>query len=390
MTRANRHWRFWAWGFVIFIAIVWLLRSMLAPFVAGMAIAYLLDPVTDRLEEQGMPRWAATTVVLSGFTLVLVLAFLLLLPLLQNQVVQLVQMAPEWIAWAKREVMPMIQRFMQRLSPADMEKLRDAAGGYAGTAVSWTADMLRNLVSRGIAIVDVLTMLFIMPIVAFYLLRDWDRLIATINDWLPRHYAATIREQARAVDATLAGFVRGQATVCLVLGAFYAVALTIAGLSFGLVIGMVSGILSFIPFVGSLVGFAASVGIALFQFDEFWRVLLVAGIFIFGQAVEGNILTPKLVGDKVGLHPVWVIFALMAGGALFGFVGVLLAVPVAAVIGVLARFALKQYMESSLYRGYGGGPVPKPLDLPPDPLLSHPAAEGAEQRQNVADLHPPP
>lgn len=387
--RANRQWKFWLWGFVGFIVVVWLLRSMLAPFVAGMAVAYLLDPLADKLEARRVPRWAATTIVLLGFLLSAVLALLLLLPLLQAQVVQLIEVAPEWIAWAKKEVLPAIQRWLRRLPAAEAKQLREAAGSYAGTAVGWTADVLRNILTKGVAIIDILSVIFITPIVAFYLLRDWDRLIATVDSWLPRPYAETIRSQAREVDTTLAGFVRGQATVCLFLGVFYAVALTAAGLDFGLVIGLITGILSFIPFVGSLVGFVASVGLALFQFDEFWRVGLIAGIFFFGQAVEGNILTPKLVGDKVGLHPVWVMFALLAGGALFGFVGVLLAVPVAAVIGVLTRFGLRQYMQSSLYRGFETVEA-TPLDLAPDPLLSHPAAEGAERGAGVADLPPKP
>lgn len=387
--RANRQWKFWLWGFVAFIAAVWLLRSMLAPFVAGMAVAYLLDPVADKLEARGVPRWAATTLVLLGFLLAAVLALLLLAPLLQAQIVQLVEVAPQWIDWAKQEVLPAIQRLLRRLPASDVKQLREAAGNYAGTAVGWTADVLRNILTSGVAIIDILSVIFITPIVAFYLLRDWDRLVETVDGWLPRPYLETIREQARAVDRTLAGFVRGQATVCLSLGVFYAVALTAAGLSFGLVIGLITGILSFIPFVGSLVGFVASVGLALFQFDELWRVGLVAGIFFFGQAIEGNILTPKLVGDKVGLHPVWVMFALLAGGALFGFVGVLLAVPVAAVIGVLTRFCLQRYMQSSLYRGFEvAGPTP--LDLPPDPLLSHPAAQGAERGDGVADMPPKP
>ncbi len=389
MNTQERQWRFWAWTFAIFILLVWLLRSMLAPFVAGMAVAYLLDPVVDRLERRHVPRWAATTLVLIGFVLALALALLLLVPLIQDQVVQLIHMAPEWVAWAKKEVLPTVQRWLKRLSPSDVQKLREAAGDYAGTAVGWTAEILRNVVDRGIALVDILSVIFITPIVAFYLLRDWDRLIAAVDGWLPRHHADTIREQARAVDTTLAGFVRGQATVCLALGTFYALALTAAGLDFGLVIGMISGLLSFIPFVGTLFGFVASVGIALFQFDETWRIGLVVGLFLFGQAIEGNVLTPKLVGDKVGLHPVWVIFALMAGGALFGFVGVLLAMPVAAVLGVLTRFLLKRYTDSSFYRGHGPA-EPAGLDLPPDPLLSHPAAQGAERGGGVADIPPPP
>lgn len=386
--QANRQWKFWAWGLVIFILLFWLLRSMLAPFVVGMAVAYLLDPVADKLEARGWKRWSATTVVLLGFLLAVVLALLLLAPLLQAQITQLINVAPEWIAWAKQELLPTIQRWLRRLPASEQQQIRAAAGNYAGTAVGWTADVLRNILTSGVAIIDVLSVIFITPIVAFYLLRDWDRLVAAVDGWLPRPYAPVIREQASEVDRTLSGFVRGQALVCLFLGVFYALGLTIAGLEFGLVIGLITGILSFIPFVGSFVGFAASVGLALFQFDEMWRVGVIAGIFFLGQAIEGNFLTPKLVGDRVGLHPVWVIFALMAGGALAGFVGVLIAVPVASIIGVLARFCLKQYTQSSYYHGLQP-PQAAPLDLPPDPLLSHPAAEGAE-RAGPADTRPAP
>ena len=386
---AARQWRFWLWTLIVFIGLVWLLRSVLAPFVAGMAIAYLLDPLVDRLERRGMPRWAGTTIVLLGFALALVLSLLLLVPLLQGQAMQLVQTIPSWINWARDEALPYVQHLMEQLPQEDMDRLRGAVGDYAGTAVSWTADLLKGVLTQGVALVDIVSVVLITPIVAFYLLRDWDRLIDNVDSWLPRQHIDTIREQARAVDNTLSGFVRGQATVCLVLGVFYAVALTMAGLKFGLIIGMVAGLLSFIPFVGSLVGFMASVGVALFQFDEMWRVAIVAGIFFFGQAIEGNVLTPKLVGDKVGLHPVWVIFALMAGGALFGFVGILLAVPMAAVIGVLVRFVLGQYLDSRIYRDPGpAAPTPCPeIDI--DPLPATPAAEGTDRR-NLSDYRPAP
>ncbi|WP_051330557.1 AI-2E family transporter [Niveispirillum irakense] len=386
---AARQWRFWLWTLIVFIGLVWLLRSVLGPFVAGMAIAYLLDPLVDRLERRGVARWAGTTIVLLGFALALILSLLLLVPLLQGQAMQLVQTIPSWVSWAREEALPYVQHLMEQLPQEDMDKLRGAVGDYAGTAVSWTADLLKGVVTQGVALVDIISVVLITPIVAFYLLRDWDQLIANMDSWLPRQHIGTIREQAKAVDNTLSGFVRGQATVCLVLGAFYAVALTAAGLKFGLIIGMVAGLLSFIPFVGSLVGFLASVGVALFQFDEMWRVAIVAGIFFFGQAVEGNVLTPKLVGDKVGLHPVWVIFALMAGGALFGFVGILLAVPMAAVIGVLVRFVLGQYMDSTIYRGPApAAPTPCP-EIAIDPLPADPAAEGTDRRI-LSDYRPAP
>jgi predicted PurR-regulated permease PerM len=195
----------------------------------------------------------------------------------------------------------------------------------------------------------------ITPVVAFYLLRDWDRIVIQIDSWLPRRYAETIREQVRAVDATLAGFLRGQGTVCLILAVYYGLGLSLAGLDFGLVIGLVAGLLSFVPYVGAIVGLLLSVGLALVQFDAWMPIAIVAAVFILGQVVEGNFLTPKLVGESVGLHPVWIIFALLAGSALFGFVGLLLAIPATAVVGVGVRFGLDRYLASAYFQGPGGG-----------------------------------
>lgn len=343
--------RFWLIGFAVFALALWVLADMLLPFVAGLAIAYLLDPLVDRLERLGLARWLGTTLVLLSFLVLIVLLVLLLVPLVRAQATHLAEVLPSYATSVRQRLMPTIDQLVRRLSPQDVARLRDAAGNYAGDALSWVGAVLSRILSGGVALFDVLSVMFITPVVAFYLMRDWDILVAKVDSWLPRHHIGTIRAQAREVNETLAGFVRGQATVCIVLGLFYAVALSAAGLDFGLVIGLVAGILSFIPYVGSLFGFVASTGLALLQFDSLWRVGIVVAIFLLGQAVEGNVLTPKLVGERVGLHAVWVIFALLAGGSLFGFVGVLLAVPVAAVIGVLARFALGRYMESSYYRG---------------------------------------
>ncbi|ASG22602.1 AI-2E family transporter [Nitrospirillum viridazoti] len=350
-THAGRQIRFWLVGLVVGVVLIWLLRGMLLPFVAGMAIAYLLDPVADRLEGFGLPRLAATCVVLLIFVVVVVLCILLLVPLIQQQVTQLIESLPAIITWARDETMQRVRSLMAALPPDDIERLRGAASEYVGTLVGWGADFIKNLFSGGAALFGLVSLLFITPVVAFYLLRDWDRMVATLDGWLPREHAEVVREQLRAVDRTLAGFVRGQATVCLALGAFYALAMTAVGLNFGLVIGLIAGILSFIPYVGTVVGFGASVGVALFQFHDLWREGLVVALYILGHLLEGYVLTPKLVGDKVGLHPVWVMFALLAGGSLFGFTGVLLAVPVAAVIGVLVRFGLRQYLASSYYTG---------------------------------------
>lgn len=355
---ARRQFRFWMIGLGVFLAVLWLLGDVLLPFVAGMAIAYFLDPPADRLERLGMARWLATTLVLSGFALVLLMVLLLLLPLIQAQIIQLVETLPLIVAWIRESLVPLVETLLLRLSEEDLGRLRSAAGSFAGDAVGWIAALARRVITGGVALFDVLSLLFITPIVAFYLLRDWDPMVARVRSWLPRQHAPVILAQVAEVDRTLAGFVRGQASVCLVLGLFYALALSIVGLEFGLVIGLLAGFLSFIPFVGSLVGFAGSVGIALFQYDTWLMVGVVAAIFLLGQAVEGNVLTPRLVGGRVGLHPVWVIFALLAGGSLFGFVGVLLAVPVAAVIGVVARFALAQYLASRYYTGSTPSPDP--------------------------------
>ncbi|ACI98951.1 AI-2E family transporter [Rhodospirillum centenum] len=368
--------RFWMVGLGVFITLIWLLHEMLLPFVAGMAVAYLLDPLADRMERTGLPRWLAATLVLLAFMLGATVAAVLLFPLMQAQIVQIAESAPGWIAWVKEEFLPDLEAIVARLSPEDVERLRQAVGEYAGTVVSWTAALLRGLLVQGVALVDVLSVLLITPVVAFYLLRDWDRLVRTVDGWLPRPHAPTIRGQVREVDRTLAGFVRGQATVCIALGLLYAAALSLTGLNFGLIVGLIAGLLSFIPYVGSLVGFGLSVGIAVFQYDDLWRIALVAGIFVVGQTIEGYFLTPKLVGERVGLHPVWVMFALLAGGSLFGFVGVLLAVPVAAVIGVLVRFGLRQYLSSTYYMGVDPEPSGPPV-FPPEPVLAHPAAEGA-------------
>jgi predicted PurR-regulated permease PerM len=219
--------------------------------------------------------------------------------------------------------------------------------------LSWLGGLLVGLVSSGVALINLLSLLFITPLVAFYLLRDWPKITARIDHWLPKAEAKTVRAQLREIDRTLAGFARGQALVCLALAIFYAVTLTAAGLDFGVLVGLFAGLASFIPFLGAFGGGLLSIGLALIQFPTWSQVFVIAVIFVAGQIIEGYVLTPKLVGDRVGLHPVWIIFALMVGGALFGFLGLLLAVPAAAAAGVLVRFAIERYLASPFYRGQG-------------------------------------
>ena len=357
MTR-RREIIYWVAGFAAFIFLLYILRGMLFPFLAGMAVAYFLDPATDKLESWGWSRTLATTAVSAVFTLIIIAVLLVLLPLLQSQVFELARRIPIYAEVLREQATPLLEVLRERVSAQDLEQIRDAAGGIAGEALRWVGDLLSQIWSGGLALFNVLSLVFVAPIVGFYLLRDWDRITAKIDSWLPRDHAETIRAQAREIDKRLAGFIRGQAVVCIILATYYGIGLTWAGLDFGLIVGLGSGIISFIPYVGALVGFTVGVGLAFLQFTELLPVGLVALVFVIGQTVEGNFLTPKLVGDQVGLHPVWIIFALFACGTVFGFVGVLLAIPLAAVIGVLGRFALDRYLHSELYGG--GDDAPRP------------------------------
>lgn len=343
--------RFWLIGLALFLIALYLLRGILLPFVAGMAVAYFLDPICDWLEQHGCSRSWATAIVSVGFAIVIIIALLLLAPLLQRQILDFAGRLPGYIDAVTNRLLPWIQGVAERLGIANLGDLRGTAGAQVGSIVSWIGGALARLVSSGVAFANLLSLLFITPVVAFYLLRDWDRLMRQIDALLPREHRDTIHAQLLEIDRSLAGFARGQASVCLVLGIFYAVGLSLIGLDFGLVVGMGIGLLSFIPYVGSISGLIVSLAIALAQFSTWVPVGLVLGFFVLGQILEGYVLTPRLVGNRVGLHPVWVIFGLLAGGALFGFVGLLLAVPTAAVIGVLTRFAVAQYRNSRYFRG---------------------------------------
>lgn len=346
-------WRaaFWLVGAAVFVALLFLLSPILLPFVAGMGVAYFLDPVADRIERWGAPRWLAATILTIGFVLLVVAAILIVVPLLQAQIAAFLERLPQYLDLARQRVDELLPMVKSQLSNEDMESLRDTAGGLAKNASGWIGTALGGLLSGGLAILNIVSLMLITPVVAFYLLRDWDLIVRRVDECLPRRSAPTIRSLAREIDDRLSGFVRGQALVCLILGIFYATALTLAGLDFGLVVGLAAGAVTFIPYFGAALGMVLSVGIALAQFDAWQDVALIAAIFFVGQALEGNVITPKLVGERVGLHPVWMIFALLAGGTLFGFTGVLIAVPVAAILGVVARHFIARYRESDLYRG---------------------------------------
>jgi predicted PurR-regulated permease PerM len=348
----KQHMSIWAVIVVVFLLLLVLLSDILLPFVLGMGVAYFLDPVADRLEEAGLNRSLATGLIIGVFILFATLLTMLLIPVLIDQILGLVEHLPGYITSIHDFFLPIIERFVDVSALQENETIKKTLSEYAGEAVKSLGALSKNIVGGGLAIVNVVTLLVITPVVAFYLLRDWDRIVEKVDGWLPKKNADLIRKLAKDIDDVLAGFVRGQATVCFILATYYGVALMITGLEFGLVIGIITGLISFIPFVGAIVGFVASVGVALFQFwPDGVMIGIVGGIFVVGQILEGYVLTPNLVGEKVGLHPVWVMFGLLAGGSLFGFVGVLIAVPMAAVVGVLSRFAIRQYLDSPLYGG---------------------------------------
>ena len=342
--------RYWGIATAVFFVVLWVLGDVILPFVLGGAIAYFLDPVADRLERLGLSRAAATTVITLFALILFILAVLLVIPMLARQTTLLIETAPE--------LFRRLQAFLTERFPDLMDQnstLRSSLASLGQTIQQRGGQLVSGIVATFSSVLNVVLLLVIVPVVAFYLLLDWDDMIARVDALLPRDHAPVIRQIAAEIDATLAGFVRGQGTVCLILGTYYAASLMAIGLSFGLVIGLIAGLLTFIPYVGAIIGATLSIGLALFQFwGDWWVILGVAVIFQIGQIVEGNVLTPKLVGSSVGLHPVWLIFALSAFGALFGFVGLLVAVPVAAVIGVLIRFAIGRYTGSRLYRGLAG------------------------------------
>jgi predicted PurR-regulated permease PerM len=338
---------YWGIAAAVFLVVLWYLGDVILPFVLGGAIAYLLDPLADRLERVGLSRAAATAIITVAAVLIFVLVALLVIPTLVRQTTELIQTAPVLVAQLRDFV---VARFPDLVVPDS--QLRQTYDQIGATIQSRGAELLNTVVASVGSLLNVVLLFVIVPVVAVYLLLDWDRMIAEIDTLLPRDHAPVIRRLAREIDASMSGFLRGMGTVCLILGTYYAVALMLVGLNFGLVVGFVAGILTFIPYVGAIVGGVLAIGLALFQFwgDWLW-IVAVAVIFQVGQLVEGNVLTPRLVGSSVGLHPVWLLFALSVFGSLFGFVGMLVAVPVAAALGVLARFVVQQYRGSRLYRG---------------------------------------
>lgn len=338
-----------------FVLALHLFASILLPFVLGALIAYLLDPLADRLEAIGVPRSLAAVLLVVAMLALIVAFFLLLYPLILAQLTILISLVPQYIRAVSELIQESLLWLEERLGPEFVDqRLRQLALNQVNTMLAWVTGAIASVVGGGVQLFNVLMVVVVTPIVAFYLLRDWPKMVTSVDSWVPRRYVSTVREIAREIDRILSAWVRGQALVCLIFAVFYAVALTAAGLQLGLIVGLTAGLISFIPYVGTLTGFVIGVGMAMAQFTDWRDVALIAGVFVFGNIIEGYVIYPRLLGERVELHAVWILFALFAGGAVLGFIGVLLAVPIAAAIGVVARYWLKRYRASPLYLDEGG------------------------------------
>jgi len=321
------------------------------PFAAGITIAYFLEPIVSSLEKKSIPRWIGTLITLSGFLFLLVFIILLILPMIFAQITSLVTAMPDYVEKAREHLIPWAKHWISEISPNYSQHIETAKSQTTENVASLLGSALKRIISGGMSLINIVTLFILTPVIAFYVLKDWDKMTGIIDNLIPRKSYAVIKEQLGEINKTLSGFIRGQALVCLCLGIFYAVGLRLNGLEYGATVGLVSGLLTIIPYVGTVFGFAVSTILALVQFEgDLIRTGLVILVFVIGQGLEGYILTPRLVGDRVGLHPVWILFAIIAGISLLGFTGALIAVPVAAVIGVLVRFAVKMYKSSNTYK----------------------------------------
>ena len=339
--------KYWGIAAIIFAVTLWYLGDVLLPFLVGAAIAYCLDPIADRLEAMGFSRGLATGIITIAALLIFVLLALLVIPTLIKQTGQLINVAPDLF----RD----LQTFLSFRFPSIMAEdgvVRETLTSIGDTIKDRGGELVQTALTSAASLLNIILLFVIVPVVAVYLLVDWDNMVERVDELLPREHAPVIRQLAREIDKTMSAFVRGMGTVCLILGVYYAAALMLVGLQFGLVVGVIAGILTFIPYVGAIVGGILAVGLAMFQFWGEWIwIIAVWAIFQSGQFIEGNFLTPKLVGDSVGLHPVWLLLGMSVFGTTFGFVGLLVAVPIAAALGVIARFLVQKYKTSRLYTG---------------------------------------
>lgn len=368
--RSGWHIAFWLGAVGVLLVLLWLCWAVLPPFIMALAIGYLLDPVAGRLENLGLSRLMATLVILAAFAIVLALLFVLVFPILGHQLSAFIQQLPETLnklgsllgqagdRLGREYLGPILKKLgLEGTKASDVHgNVSDIVGEMARTVGTF----LKSIVARGGAVISVVSLLIVTPVVAFYMLLDWHKMTATVDSLIPLRHRETAHQLMHEIDNALAGFLRGQSLVCVFLGLWYGLGLTLIGLNFGLLIGLSAGVLSFIPYVGSLTALVVSAIVAIVQDWPHWQLFaLTMGLVLTGQFLEANILSPKLVGDKVGVHPAWLIFALLAFGSVLGFIGLVIAVPVAAAAGVLLRFAIGRYRASEFYLGMPAWLAPK-------------------------------
>lgn len=365
----------WVGFFAVTILMVWIFRPILLPFVIGLILAYLLNPLVNMVQRLRIARPWATAIVLLLVIAVITVIFIILVPPLAEQAVDLLAGLPGYVTDLQELAQSIVPQLAEWLGPERMAQLEASIADIAGRSVEFAGSLTAQLAASGLNVINTIALLIITPVVAFYLLIDWEGMLKRVDDLLPRDYADEIRGVLHQIDRAMAGVIRGQGSVVLVLCIYYATALTTAGLSYGLAIGLIGGVLSFIPYVGFAVGFVLSMTVALVQFwpDQWLFILIVFGVYMVGQFLEANVLYPKLVGQSIDINPVWLMFALFAFGLLFGFLGLLLAVPLTAIAGVLVRYGVKKYQASSLYRGRHA-PLTAPPEAPVTPEAPVPPA----------------
>ena len=343
--------RLWLWlGVSVMLGYgIYTLHGILMPFIMGLLVAYLLNPLVQRLQHYRLNRTVATSLLIFAFFVTLGGSILIAAPFLKRELLKLAYKMPSYMYHVLGFFDPYITKAQDIIKAKDFKNLDATLTSYVGDMASWALTVVAGLFTNTLALANLISLIILTPVVSFYFLRDWPEVINAMDNLLPRRDAPKIRKLSAQINRTLGGYFRGQALVCLVLALYYMIGLSLVGLDFSLTIGLVTGLMAFIPYFGYLIGITAGIGVAIGQFSDPTSIWYVIGIFIGGQIIETYYLLPKLVGDRIGLHPLWIIFALLSGGLLYGFTGILLAMPLAAMLGVLIRFILKEYRRSTLY-----------------------------------------
>lgn len=346
-TSINYQYIFWLIFFSLLLGCLYASRHILFPFITSMVFAYLLDPLVTKLKSKSLTRSSASGIIVAMFFAVIIIVCIIIAPLIYDQLMSFVQKIPEYHASIQQKVIPLYTEMLERIDPNLVEKIEGLAQNFSGKLFQFLTQFLNNIWQSGLAFINFLFLIFITPVITFYLLRDWPKILSTLEKLLPTSRKNIIKCQLKEIDFILSGYIRGQMNVCLMMAVFYATSLSLLGLDFGLIIGAATGLLTLIPFIGPIIGFIVALSVALFQYMDNTHILILCIIFTLGPMLEGNFITPKLVGEKVKLHPAWIIFAVLISTNLAGFTGMLIAVPVAAIIGVIARFSIHQYLSSN-------------------------------------------